>query len=456
MKVIGWTALSMVVALTCGGHAQGPIPKDLEPSLKFLQTVTTPMPSFRGVTFYEAFPDSQGRLVKGMGHSSWVRGWFYQMDPLVPKYVRSDERLRLDVNVYADTVREEGEGVLKAAANLKQSLTAFNKVTGGKLQDLLSQYNDEVKAARVARRQFLIATKRAEEARFLVEATDADAKECNLFLERAKLEAEKGALLAKMQKGRAFLNAVEKAITAMAGGPAGVATYLTGEAKALTVEAAKMIIIDAFYSTARETLYEIGMKIEAIDKSLQDVKCKKQAGMLQAAKSNLEATMIQALLAFGEILEPRARAWRAVDRLATLPDPQTGRMLPFFQNLQAYNSQVNLMGRTVFDSVNSHLDLLAREPFSRGELLLTLVDEDIEIVERDKAKRDPFGNWTGHANGLSAYWGEYAKWYRGETKRGQTILEDLREGRHLDFVDRMVARATKELGGTVSYEDIIR
>jgi hypothetical protein len=41
-------------------------------------------------------------------------------------------------------------------------------------------------------------------------------------------------------------------------------------------------------------------------------------------------------------------------------------------------------------------------------------------------------------------------------QRGQVVLEHLREGRHLDFVDRMIARATKDLGGTVAYEDIIR
>lgn len=456
MRRIRFVALAIVVGLTLEGRAEGPIAKDLEPSLTFLRTVTTPMPSFRNVTFYEAFPDSQGSLVRGTGHSSWVRGWFMQMDQVVPKYVKSDERLRLDLNVYADTVREEGEQVLQATANLKQSLMALDKVTSSKLQDLLAEYNDEVKAARVARSQFLMATKKANEATFLVDAADADAKECNLLLERAQLEAEKAALLAKMQRAHAFLNAVEKAISSMAGGPAGVASYLTGEAKSLTIEGAKAIIVDAFYSSARETLYEIGTKIEAIDKSLQDLKCKKQAATLKAAKANMEAMLIQSLLAFGEILEHRAKAWRAVDRLATLQDPKTGRTLPFFQHLQTYNSQVNLMGRQVFDAVNAHLDLLAREPFSRGELLMTLVDEDLETVEREKAKRDPSGTWTAHAQRLSEYWNTYAKWYRGETTRGQRILEDLREGRHLDFVDRMLARATRELGGTVSYDDIVR
>jgi hypothetical protein len=52
--------------------------------------------------------------------------------------------------------------------------------------------------------------------------------------------------------------------------------------------------------------------------------------------------------------------------------------------------------------------------------------------------------------------GVYTKWYEGEVRRGRTVLADLREGRHLDFVDMMMARATKELGGTVSYEHIIR
>ena len=47
-------------------------------------------------------------------------------------------------------------------------------------------------------------------------------------------------------------------------------------------------------------------------------------------------------------------------------------------------------------------------------------------------------------------WALYTKWYEGEVRRGRTVLADLREGRHLDFVDRMMALATKELGGTVS------
>ena len=456
MKMIRWLTLAMVMSVTLVGRADAPIPKDLQPSLTFLQTVTTPMPSFRGVVYYEAFPDSQGDLVRGMGHSSWVRGWFHQMNQVVPRFVQSDERLRVDLNVYADTVREEGEQVLATATNLKQALTAFDRATGSKLQDLLAEYNDQVKATRAARSRFLVATKKTDQATFLLDAADADNKECNYLLQRAQLDAEKDALVAKMQRAHAFLNAVERAIGSMAGGPAGVAAYITGEVKTMTIEAAKSIIVDAFHSEARERLYEIGLKIEAIDKSLQDLKCKKQEGTLKAAKANLEATMIESLMAFGEILEHRAKAWRAVDRLATLQDPDTGRTLPFFQHLQTYNAQVHLMGRQVFDAVNAHLDLLAREPFSRGELLATLIDEDIEIVEREKARRDPSGTWLGHARQLDDYWDEYAKWYRGETTRGQRILEDLREGRHLDFVDRMVARATKELGGTVSYDDIIR
>jgi hypothetical protein len=456
MKIVCLMAMSLAVGVSHAPRAERQVPKELEPSLRFLQGVSSPMPDFRKAVFYLAVPDSQGNLVAGIGHSDFVKGWFRQMEPMVPKFRQSEDRLKLDIDVYEDTVREEGDKVLTAAANLKAALTQLDKVTAGKLQDLLAEYNDQVKATRAARSEFLAATKKAEEAKFLVESTDAGAKECNLLLEKTKLETEKAALLAKMQRAQAFLNTVQKAIQSMAGGPQGVASYVTGELTNMTVDAAKTILVEAFYSSTRETLYEIGMKIEAIDKSLQDVKCKQQSAALQAAKSNLEARMIQVLLAFGGVLDHRAKAWRAVDRLATLQDPKTGRKLPFFQNLQTYNAQVNLMGRKIFDSVNSHLDLLSREPLSRGPLLAMYVDEDVATVTRDKQKRDPSGTWSRMAGDTSTYLDRYTRWYQNDVKRGQTVLEDLREGRHLDFVDRMVARATKDLGGTVSYEDIIR
>jgi hypothetical protein len=73
-----------------------------------------------------------------------------------------------------------------------------------------------------------------------------------------------------------------------------------------------------------------------------------------------------------------------------------------------------------------------------------------------KEKRDPSGKWTRVAGDTRMYFDVYTKWYDDEVRRGQTVLADLREGRHLDFVDKMIARATRELGGTVSYDDIIR
>lgn len=455
MKTTTLTAIALVASTTYSSTL-GPVAKELEPSLRILGTVSTPMPDFRRVTFYQAFPDSQGNLVTGMGNSAWIKGWFSQMRPLTATFATIDGRLRQDVDVYADTVREEGVKVLNATANLTRSLTDLDRATSGKVQDLLAQYNDEVKATRLARAEFEVATKRAEEAGYLLTASDAGAKECNLLLERSLLEAEKAALLARMQRGRAFLNTVEKAVQAMSGGPQAAAAYVTGEATTLTIEAAKTVILDTFFANTRETLYQIGIKIEAIEKSLKDLSCKQQGAALQAAKSNLEARMIHVLVAFGKILDHRAKAWRVVDRLGTLQDPQSGRKLPFFANLQAYNSQINLMGRKVFDSVDEYLDFLGKEPLSRGTLLLKSVQEDIETVERAKEKRDPSGKWTMVASDTRMYFGVYTKWYEGEVRRGQTVLADLREGRHLDFVDRMIARATRELGGTVSYDEIIR
>lgn len=450
MKVSRWTAMSVMVSLVAA-PASSQIPQDLDPSLKIFSVISKPMPSFDGVAFYKGLPDGDGTITLGVGHSSMVRAWFPQMEPLVPKFEKSEERLRLDFNVYADTVREDGAEVLKAATKLKPSLLALDTPTRGRLLDLFGEYNDRVRAAHIARIQYGNARKEAQRAQFLLDASDADAKECNLLLERARLEVEQAAAQAKIRKGQAFLRAVETAIGKISGGPTAVAGYLLDEVTTLTVDAARTLLVEAFYSGTMDTLYEIGLKIEAIDKSLQDLKCKSQTAKLQAAKLKLETTMSQALLAFGEIVMHRAKAWNAIDRIA-----DTGRALPFFVRLQTYNRSVNQMGRKVFDSLTSHLDLLAREPLSRAHLLLAYVNEDIQTIERDRAKRDPHGAWLGRANQLKAYWGRYTSWHDGEIGRGQTALEHLREARHLDFVDRMIARATKDLGGTVSYEDIIR
>jgi hypothetical protein len=455
MKTVALTVIALVASTTYA-ITQGRTTRDLEPSLRIFDTVPTPMPKLRDVTFYQALPNSQGALVMGMGNSAWVKGWFSQMRQLTPKFVTLDERLRQDLGVYADTVREEGEKVLNATANLRKSLSDLDRATHGKVQDLLAEYNDEVKATRVARAEFEAATKRAEEADYLLDASDASAKECNLLLDLSKKQADKAALLDRMQRARAFLDTAEKAIRAMSAGPEAAAAYVTGEATALTMQAAKTVILDTFFANTRETLFQLGSEIEAIEKALNDLKCRQQKSALRAAKSNLEARMIQVLVAFGKILDHRAKAWRVIDRLGTLQDPQSGRKLPFFMRLQAYNSQVNLMGRTVFDSVDDYLDFLGKEPLSRGTLLLKSVQEDMEVVEREKEKRDPSGKWTRVASGTKMYFGVYTKWYDGEVKRGQRVLADLREGRHLEFVDRMMATATKELGGTVSYAEIIR
>jgi hypothetical protein len=456
MKTVTLTAIALAVSATYLPPTEAQAPKELEPSLRIFTLVSTPMPDFHKAAFYEVFPDSGGNLIKGIGNSGWVREWRLKMEPVGPRFVAIDRQLRLDVDVYADTVREEGAKVLNATANLGKLLTELDRGTSGKVQDLLAVYNDEVKATRVARAEFEAATKFAEEAKYLLAGSDAAVKECNLFLERSALEAQKAALLDRMQRGRTFLNTVEKAIHAMSGGPQAAAAYVTAEATTRTIEAAKTIILDAFFANTRETLYKVGAKIEAIDKSLQNLACKQQGYALQAARSRLEAQMIKVLVAFGTILDHRAKAWRAVDRLGTLQDPRSGQKLPFFANLKAYNAQVNLMGRKIVDSVDEYLDLLATEPLSRGELILKSVEKDIETIADAKEKRDPSGKWTSAANHTKAYMGLYTKWYEGEVRRGRTVLADLREGRHLDFVDKMMARATKELGGTVSNDDIIR
>lgn len=452
MKTFTPTTLALLITVTASPHAEQRLAKELEPSLAILETVSTPMPDFRGVPFYTAFPDSQGRLVDGMGHSAPVRGWFRQMEPIIPRFVALDEELGTEIEFYADTVREEGAKVLGATANLRKALSDLDRDTSGRVQELLDVFNKQVRATRVARLEFDASSKRAEEAGYLVESTDAGATECNLVVKRAKLEAEKAALLDRVARDTAFLNGIEKAIDTMAGGPQAIASYLAVKGR----DTARTIIIEAFHTGTRETLYEIGAKIEAIEKSLQDVKCRQQGAALKAAKANLEARTIQVFVAYGKILDHRADAWHTVNRLGTLKSPRTGRTVPFLEHLKTYNEEANVAGRAAFDVVNAYMEFLAKEPVSRGTLLVSYVDEDLETVKRDRSTRDSSGQWISGASRTRAYLGRYAKWYEGEVTRGQAILADLREGKHLDFVDRMLARAITELGGTVSYENIVR
>jgi hypothetical protein len=448
MKSTTLTVLTLLVAMTASTHARQD-PKDLQPSLTFLDPVSVGMPSVLGVPFYLKFPDSQGLLSDSGGHAPWVRAWFRRLEPVLPKIVQIDRRLRDDVGVYADTVREEGAEVLGTAKNLTVSLRELNTATSGAVLKTLHEYNNEIGALRRARDQFNSATKDAEAAGYTLEGSDAAATECNLLIERTKADAEQAALHAKMEKDMAFLNAAEKAIDALAGGVTGVAGYLEDNLRG----AAKAIIVEALHSDTREALYALEAKIAGIDKALAEVKCKPQTAALKAAKANLEARMIGVLVPFGRMLDHRVKAWQKLDELAALNHPATRKPLPFFAALQDYNKQVHFMGNVVYKRVGEYLDFLSSDPVSRGPLIRTYVDEDIKLVETE---RRPAENWKRDANATRLYLRAYDDWYRGEVQRAQTIVADFREGRHLDFVDRMVARATRELGGTVSYTDIIR
>lgn len=448
MKSITLAALTLLAAMTASPHARQD-PKDLRPSLDFLDPVSVGMPDLRRVDFYLKFPDSQGLLSDSLGHAQWVRAWFRQMEPVLPKVAHIDVRLRDDVGVYGDTVREEGAKVLDTAKNLKVTLRDLNTATGGAVLRALHEYNNEIAALRRARDEFNAATKDAEQAGYKLEEGAAAAAECNLLMERTRAAAEQAALHARMQKDMAFLNAAEKAIGALAGGVNGVAGYLAGNLR----RSAKEIVIESFHADTREALYALEAKIAGIDKALADVKCKPQAAALKAAKANLEARMIEVLLPYAGMLDHRVKAWQKLDELAALNHRGTRKPLPFFASLQDYNKQVHFMGLVVYERVNEYLDFLATAPVSRGPLILTYVDQDIDLVE---SERRPADKWKSVAHGTRLYLRTYGGWYGGEVTRGQKIVADLREGRHLDFVDRMVARATRELGGTVSYGDIIR
>jgi hypothetical protein len=85
MKTLTFAAIAFVVSATYSPSANRQGMKELEPSLRMFHTVSTPMPDFRRAAFYQAFPDSRGTLITGMGNSGWIKGWFLQMVPMRPR-----------------------------------------------------------------------------------------------------------------------------------------------------------------------------------------------------------------------------------------------------------------------------------------------------------------------------------------------------------------------------------
>jgi hypothetical protein len=418
-------------------------------SLTFLDPVSKPMPDFRRVPFYKGLPVSDGSIVAGLGHSGRVEEWFRQMERTIPTFLKLDDKLATDVGVYADTVKEEGRKVIDAKRTaFGPSLERLDDSTDSKVSSLLREYRNAVQMVNNARKQHEATQLEVEKATFGLSASKADEKECFLLLAKANLETERAAIERKLKQGREFLDAANEAISAMAGGPRAVESYLGAK----TVGAAKTVFGEIVYAAEHRQLTEIGVRIDAIDKALKEDKCQAHKLKLEGARRELQAKMRMLVLGFGKILQHRANAWGIIDELGRL---EKGKQTStFFQRLQSYNAQVNKMGATVFSAVVAYQEFLSKAPVSRGDFVHTLVLDDIQFVETEK--RDRSGQWTVGAKNVKDYLSEYSHWYHGETIRTGKILEDLRAGKHLHFVDTMISEASDDLGATVDPQDIIR
>ncbi len=432
-----------------------PPPAELAPTIGAFRVVSTPMPMSPG--YYGGYPSGDNLISQGTGHSDQLRGFYSQTRQVAPKFLAHDKRLDDDVGVFEDTVREQGDKVLRTmrGPSFGASLRETNRSSNQRLQVLLNEYNDHVHDARKARIAHQSAQKTAEGARFQLQASDADSKECSLLMEKSKAEARKAEVMARVARSDWFLNGVEKLATSLAtGGPSAAIAYLGGEIGSATTGALKTAIRETIYASEMETLYQVGLEIEAIDKALAAQRCSKQKATLQQARANLEAKTLDVLLTAGGPVEHRMKAWRTLDLLATLRG-RDGKPLATFKELRDYNSQVNTMGRKLFDSVTAYEQFLWQDPISRGDAMLAGVREDKAYVAANAARMDPKGSWRARWGGLEDFFVHYTRWYKAETDRGQVVLELLREGRHLAFVDYVVARSLKELGATVAPEDII-
>lgn len=429
--------------------------KTFESSIKILEKIPQPMPDFRAVTYYKGLPDGYGNLRLGAGHSQNVSGFFNQMNGALPLYKSINDRLTTHTNVYEDTVLEEGKKVLDTIKNdFKENLNKFNNNTNKRIINQLLEYQKELVNAKNSRRLLDAVRKEASAEAYGVQAADSEWKECLLLLEKSELSTEREAVLAKIKKGTVFLKSVETATKAFAtGGPMKAAEYIGGKVAETFIDSVNEILVEAFYSGTRETLAEIGTKIEAINLSLNDLACKKHSFELNQSKLNLEAKLTKVIVSYGEVLEHRSNAWKIIDLLGE-EGSTDGRKFPFFVQLKKYNAQMNVMGKTVYDSINEYQTRLEKPPFSYGTNLYDYVKADLKKVNSEKLDTAE-KNWTNVADNIVYYLGDYNRWYVNEKKQNESALIDLRSGKHLAFVDNMVAYSLKILGVTATYEYII-
>lgn len=436
------------------GLSQAQPKNTFESSALLFKNIPQTIPDSLQVVYYKGLPDGNGNITLGAGMSQHVSGFFNQLDASLPRLQTINNRLKSHINGYEETIVEEATSVLLNLNNdFKGSLEKFNTTTQKRVVKHLNDYQDAVVSVQQASKSHTAAKTDASAASYGLQAAGNESKECLLLLEKTKLNSDKEVLLAKIKRSSVFLNAAELALKTFAtGGTLKAAQYVSGGAGDLMTDGLNSILLESYYSGTSKALAEIGEKIEAIDKSLADLACKKYSAQLTASKLNLESKMTNVIVTYGQIIEYRSKAWTIIDLLGE-ENGADGRKFPFFVQLKRYNGQANSWGKTVYDAINEYQIQLTKIPYEYGSNLTGLVNSDIKRVNSQKL--DTTGNWSKVADGVIDYLGRYNKWHETELTKNQNALVHLREGKHLAFVDHMVAHSLKTLGMTVAYEHII-
>jgi hypothetical protein len=438
------TLRSLILAASCLGAAAAWANGPLDPSLAPFARAARPMPDPLRVTFYQAFPLSDGRLLEHMGASGEVRQWFLWLRETLPAWARRRGQLDTHLGVYQDTVEEEGARVLKARqAATPARLTAFNARYDGRVMTLLHEYR-----AITARTPAAAAARRA--ARSEVAAALDEARAAALAVGVYEAEEEKAALLArrdaifKHARGAAFIqDALEQAATLLAAlkSPAALAAY-AGEAAARTAD---QLMMDAVIGAEWVTLNQIDLREKTLNKALKAAKEETVRRRLTAADHRLDAARARLLEKSIEHTVLLADAWARIDQLAALERGGGGAGL--FAALQSYNAGVGVMARTIRDGGLEYLFELERMPSAKAASLLRRIDEDIAEVRR--RERGDFRSWLAVAGGTRAYVGSHAQWYGREHEEVERQVEAARTGAHLRLVQATVDQALLSLGDTV-------
>jgi WXG100 family type VII secretion target len=403
------------------------------------------IPNLSGIG-YPGMPVAGGRHARGTGYGPAVAIWRANAAKFAELVHQEQLHLEELKRLFASARdRRSAEVNAAAARDLPKNVGTLNRLTGGKVFDLIQAYGRYRGLASGADRDAAGLTKDLHAAMEDEVGAVAAVKQYEAAMQRNSLEARRQALEARIGSRRGLVDQAIKAGQAAAQGTSGLTDY----AKEKGVGVVKAIL-DVMNEKELAELDAVGTRIEALNKAIDAEEGVARKTVLQAARSRAEAAFDHYVAKKMEAHVWEAAQWGALDQLARLEqDHHTGTM---FRELQEYNSQMRWVGSDLRHQTEAYISRLESPPFSEAGRYAQMVGEDVRFNRVYGGAED--ARWEAAAQGTQRSLQHFEQWRQTELANHRQLRDDMINDQHLAMVDDTLARAEQALGGTVRQDHL--